>query len=66
MKRIDVVGMGPGSREKMTEEAYRVREACDVIIGYTVYVELVKEAFPDKTFLTTPMRQEVERCRMAL
>ena len=39
--------------------------ACDVIIGYTVYVDLVKEQFPEKEFLTTPMKQEVKRCRMA-
>ena len=65
LKRIDVVGMGPGSREKMTEEAYQAMLNSDVIIGYTVYVDLVRELFPDKPFLTTPMLRETERCRMA-
>ena len=37
----------------------------DVIIGYTVYVDLVKEHFPGKEFMTTPMKKEVERCQMA-
>ena len=44
----------------------RAMESCEVIIGYTVYVDLVKEQFPGKTFLTTPMTKEVERCEMAL
>ena len=63
---IYVVGIGPGAYEKMTIEAANVLKNSDVIAGYTVYVDLVKDHFGDKEFLTTPMRQEVERCRMAL
>src|SRR5699024_10089572 len=37
----------------------------DVIIGYTVYVDLVKDALPDKVLHTTPMKRETERCEMA-
>lgn len=40
-------------------------EQSDVIVGYTVYIDLVKEHFSDKAFLTTPMRKEVDRCVMA-
>ena len=47
MKRIDVVGMGPGCREKMTEEAYQAMRDSDVIIGFTVYVDLVRGLFHD-------------------
>lgn len=36
-----------------------------MIIGYTVYVDLVKEHFKEKEFLTTPMKKEVDRCVMA-
>jgi precorrin-3B C17-methyltransferase len=59
------VGIGPGAYEKMTIEAADALRNCDVIIGYTVYVDLVKEHFAGKEFLTTPMRKEVERCRLA-
>ena len=38
----------------------------DVIARYTVYVDLVREQLEGKTFLTTPMKQEVDRCRMAI
>ena len=66
MSELYVVGIGPGSYENMTLRAIRALQSCDVIVGYTVYVDLVKEHFPDKDFLTTPMRQEVERVRLAL
>ena len=65
MNKIYVVGIGPGAYEKMTIEACETLKNCDVIIGYTVYVDLVKEHFPGKTFLTTPMRKEKERCAAA-
>ena len=60
-----VIGMGPGREEKMTLEALQALEACDTIVGYTVYVDLLKMRFPDKEYMTTPMRQETRRCRMA-
>lgn len=66
MNKIYVVGMGPGSPEGMTVRARQVLEACDVIVGYTVYVELLRAFLPDKSYRTTPMRQETQRCRMAL
>lgn len=50
----------------MTVRADRALQSCDVIIGYSVYVDLVKERYPDKEFLTTPMTQEAKRCQMAL
>jgi precorrin-3B C17-methyltransferase len=49
----------------MTIRAARVLESCDVIVGYTVYVDLVREHFPGKEFLATPMKHEVERCKLA-
>ena len=65
MNKIYVIGIGPGAYEKMTIEAAEALRECDVIVGYTVYVDLVKEHFPGKVFLTTPMRQEVKRCELA-
>ena len=65
LKKLYVVGIGPGAYEKMTIEAAEALKNSDVIIGYTVYVDLVKEHFAGKEFLTTPMKKEVERCKMA-
>ena len=61
--KIFIIGMGPGDRNMMTDEAYQAMDMSDVIVGYTVYVDLVRELFPGKEFFTTPMRQEIERCR---
>lgn len=44
----------------------QVLAACDLIAGYTVYIDLIRPHFPEKEYLTTPMKQEVERCTMAL
>ena len=49
----------------MTVAAADILRKCEVIVGYTVYVDLLREHFTDKVFLTTAMRQETERCRMA-
>lgn len=66
MNKVYAVGIGPGGGEQMTIEAKTVLTTCDVIFGYTVYVDLVKQEFPDKEFVTTPMKQETKRCLLAL
>lgn len=66
MGKVLVVGIGPGNYENMTIGADISLKNCDVIIGYSVYVDLVKERYADKEFLTTPMTQETKRCQMAL
>lgn len=50
----------------MTRQALAAMEKADILCGYTVYVNLVKPLFPDKECYTTPMTQELERCRWAL
>lgn len=65
MSKIYVVGIGPGAYGQMTIDAAEALKNSDVIIGYTVYVDLVKEHFAGKEFLTTPMKKETQRCRMA-
>lgn len=65
MNKIYVVGIGPGAYDQMTGKAIKALNDSDVIIGYTVYVDLVKEYFADKEFMTTPMKKEVDRCVLA-
>lgn len=66
MSKLYVVGLGPGGAEYMTEEARAALARADVLVGYTVYLDLVRDMFSDKEIFTTPMRQEIERCRRAL
>ncbi|MBQ6622846.1 MAG: precorrin-3B C(17)-methyltransferase [Mogibacterium sp.] len=64
MKEILIVGLGPGAESMMTGEALAALDRADVIVGYTVYLELLGDRYRDKELLSTPMKQEVERCRL--
>ena len=64
--KVTVIGMGPGQIAQMTMEAYQAIVKSDVIAGYQVYVDLVRDRFPDKKIITTAMRREEERCNLAL
>lgn len=48
----------------MTFQAVSAIKNSDVVVGYTTYIDLIKENFPEKEFKSTPMRKEIERCRL--
>ena len=58
---IYIVGMGPGREDDMTQEALTVLESCEVIVGYTVYLDLLGERFSGKTFLSSPLQINATR-----
>jgi precorrin-3B C17-methyltransferase len=64
--KIYVVGLGPGEWNQMTQRAVDALEDCDVITGYDVYVDLIRDRFQHKKLISTPMKKEAERCHMAL
>lgn len=66
MKKLYVVGLGPGDERNMTDRALAALAESEVVAGYTTYIDLIRARFPDKEFLATAMHGEVERCRMAL
>lgn len=66
MKKLFLVGLGPGGREDRTVRAALALERSDVICGYTGYTALVRPDYPGKEYLETGMRGELERCRAAL
>ena len=66
MSKLTVAGIGPGDRDNMTIGADKALREADVIVGYTVYTDLIKNDYPGKEFVTTPMTKEAERCRIAL
>ncbi|MGN8635234.1 precorrin-3B C(17)-methyltransferase [Eubacterium pyruvativorans] len=66
MSKLYAVGIGPGRKEFMTEEALEALNRSELIFGYTVYADQVRGIFPEKEYITTPMKQEIDRCRMAL
>ena len=61
-----VVGIGAGSRDGMTIAAEKAIISSELIVGYTKYVELLREHFPEKKYSSTGMKQERERVEFAL
>ena len=64
--KIYLIGLGPGEKQGMTEQALTRLEECDVIVGYQLYVKLIRPHFPGKEFFATAMTREVDRCRKAV
>ena len=64
--KLYVVGFGGGSHEGMTVEAETAIRKSDLIVGYTVYTDLVRKIFPEKEYISTGMRQERDRVELAL
>lgn len=50
----------------MTKEAIETLHNCSVIVGYSVYIDLIREYFPNKEYVETGMRKETERCQTAI
>ncbi|HWR62352.1 MAG TPA: precorrin-3B C(17)-methyltransferase [Clostridia bacterium] len=66
MAKLYVVGIGPGGREHMTLKALEIIRKCDVLVGYTFYIELIKDLAEGKKIIRTGMKGELERCRRAV
>ena len=66
MKKLYVIGIGPGEAEGLTGEARTALVVSDVIVGYEVYTDLIRDIYPEKEYVESGMRKEVERCREAL
>ncbi len=64
---ISVVGIGPGNRGGLTFDALDAIESADTVIGYRVYIDLIKDMtdLSGKTVFSSEMRHERERCMQA-
>lgn len=66
MKRIYVVGLGPGHEKFRTKEAEFALNDAQVLCGYQVYLDLIPEFHHGKTLFSSGMTQEIQRCNLAL
>ena len=64
--KLYIVGTGAGNAGGMTLDAKNAVQESDIVVGYTLYVELLRGIFPDKEYLATGMKSEVERVKQAL
>ncbi len=58
--------MGPGKRDLMTARAIEALRKADVIIGYKTYIDLVSDLITDKKVISSGMRREIERAKIAV
>lgn len=63
---VYAVGIGPGDREYMTQQAMKALQRADLIVGYKTYVDQIRPVFPEKEYAVSGMRQEVQRITEAL
>ena len=64
--RLTVVGLGPGAGEDLTGRARQAIAQADLVVGYSAYIALIRDAFPNKEMISTGMKQEEARCRAAV
>lgn len=66
MKKLYVIGIGPGGVDHLTQSAIKALEDSEVIVGYVPYLEYVKDFIGDKETFTSGMTGEIERCKKAI
>ena len=66
MATLYIIGTGPGAISHMTDAARQAIAESSIVIGYGVYIDLIQPLLGGKEVLSTPMMQEVDRCRTAI
>ncbi|MGQ3685882.1 MAG: precorrin-3B C(17)-methyltransferase [Candidatus Loosdrechtia sp.] len=61
-----MVGIGPGSSHEMSQRALDALRGSEIIIGYRLYTDLIKDVVPDKHIIASAMRRETERAELAI
>lgn len=62
-----LVGIGPGSASQMTEAARQALQSADAVIGYTLYIDLVRPILRGtQQVVPSPIGAEVQRADLAV
>jgi precorrin-3B C17-methyltransferase len=61
-----VVGIGPGNAAHLTPAARTALVEAEVVAGYHLYLDLIREQLAGKELIASGMRREVERVRRAI
>ncbi|GEN34194.1 precorrin-3B C(17)-methyltransferase [Aneurinibacillus danicus] len=65
--KVLIIGFGPGSFDHITQRAREAIEECEVILGYTTYVDLIRDLLrEDQTVIQAGMTEEVGRAQEAV
>ncbi len=63
---LALVGTGPGAPEHLTSRALDVLAAVDEIVGYALYLDLLRPRLPHARFVPGQLTEEVARARYAV
>ena len=66
MGKLYCVGFGPGGSKHRTLKAVEAIESSQVIVGYKVYIDEVKDLIQNQIIFQSGMGQEKERCQEAI
>lgn len=64
--KLLIIGFGPGSEEHITKRAKDALAESEVILGYTTYVDLIRDLVTDQQIVQTGMTEEVSRAQEAV
>jgi len=60
------VGLGPGDLEYLAPRALAAIQAADTVVGYKSYLKFIQELLVGKEVVSSGMRKEVDRARIAV
>ncbi len=60
------MSLGPGSAAYLAPRARAALEACQVVVGYQTYVDLIASLLTHQEVVATGMKAEVKRCQAAI
>jgi precorrin-3B C17-methyltransferase len=63
---ISIIGLGPGGLDWFAPGGMQALQSADIILGYKNYLDQIEEILPHTPRVSSGMRQEVERARMAI
>ncbi|MBY0549435.1 MAG: precorrin-3B C(17)-methyltransferase [Candidatus Obscuribacterales bacterium] len=63
---LHLVSTGPGASGQLTPAATKAINESNVIVGYSLYLELLNELIKDKEIVSAPLTQERERANAAV
>lgn len=61
-----MVGIGPGALKDLSQRALDALTHSEIIVGYTLYTYLIRPLIKNKHIISTPMRKEIDRVKMAI
>jgi len=64
--QLFLVGLGPGSRDLMSPMAVDVLERCEVVIGYSGYIDQIKDITEGKEIISMDLGEEMLRAAKAV